>query len=280
MHSRKSVLHHWERLLLASGVDSPRLSAQVLLAHILGIPRLEMLLDLNAPVEEAVCVRMEILGNRRSTGEPVAYLTGTKEFYGLDFEVGPQVLIPRPETELILDHMREALDENACLQALDIGTGSGALAVSGAVLFPRLRVVAVDISLEALKIARRNAAAHDVAARISFVQGDLVQALRLCSFDVIMVNLPYVPLVTKHALSPEVVLHEPHLALFSGPDGLDCYRELAQNFAGRMKPGTLLWCEIDSSQGALMKDLFTPISNRVRILKDYAGLDRVVAVVF
>ena len=280
MHSRKSVLHHWERLLLASGVDSPRLSAQVLLAHILGIPRLEMLLDLNAPVEEAVCVRMEILGNRRSTGEPVAYLTGTKEFYGLDFEVGPQVLIPRPETELILDHMREALDENACLQALDIGTGSGALAVSGAVLFPRLRVVAVDISIEALKIARRNAVAHDVADRVSFVQSDLVQALRLSSFDVIMVNLPYVPSATMHALSPEVVLHEPHLALFSGPDGLDCYRELSKNLAGRMKPGALLWCEIDSSQGAVMIDLFTPISNRARILKDYAGLDRVVAVVF
>jgi release factor glutamine methyltransferase len=280
MHSRKSLLDHWERLLLASGVDSPRLSAQVLLAHILGISRLDMLLGMNSPVEEAVCARMEILGNRRSTGEPVAYLTGAKEFYGLDFEVGPQVLIPRPETELILDHMREALDENACLQALDIGTGSGALAVCGAVLFPRFRVLAVDISLEALKIARRNAAAHDVAARISFVQGDLVQALRLCSFDVIMANLPYVPSVTKHALSPEVALHEPHLALFSGPDGLDCYRELAQNLAGRMKPGALLWCEIDSSQGAVMKDLFTPISNRVRILKDYAGLDRVVSVVF
>jgi release factor glutamine methyltransferase len=280
MHSRKSLLDHWERLLLASGVDSPRLSAQVLLAHILGISRLDMLLGMSSPVEEAVCARMAILGNRRSTGEPVAYLTGSKEFYGLDFEVGPQVLIPRPETELILDHMREALDENACLQALDIGTGSGALAVCGAVLFPRFRVLAVDISLEALKIARRNAVAHDVAARISFVQGDLVQALRLCSFDVIMANLPYVPSVTKHALSPEVALHEPHLALFSGPDGLDCYRELAQNLAGRMKPGALLWCEIDSSQGAVMKDLFTPISNRVRILKDYAGLDRVVSVVF
>ncbi|MBU4594898.1 MAG: peptide chain release factor N(5)-glutamine methyltransferase [Desulfomicrobium sp.] len=280
MYSRKSLLDHWERLLLASGVDSPRLSAQVLLAHILGISRLDMLLDSNSPVEEIARKHMELLGARRAKGEPVAYLTGSKEFYGLDFEVSPQVLIPRPETELILDHMRTALDENACLTALDIGTGSGALGVSCAMLFLCFRVVAVDISFEALKIARRNAEAHDVAARISFIQGDLVQALRISSFDVVMANLPYVPLNTKNTLSPEVLCHEPHGALFSGFDGLDCYRALAESMAGRMKAGALLWCEIDCSQGAAMTELFSASSKSVQILKDYAGHDRVAAVVF
>lgn len=280
MHSRKSLLDHWERLLQSSKVDSPRLSAQVLLSHILGISRLEMLLDVHSPVDESVCARMEILGQRRFAGEPVAYLTGVREFYGLDFAVGPQVLIPRPETELIIDQMRETLDQNACLRALDIGTGSGVLAVTGATVFPGLQVVALDISFEALSLARRNAAAHRVSDRVSFVQGDLVQALRLFCFDVVVANLPYVPLATKPDLSPEVVLQEPHLALFSGPDGLDCYRELARTLAGRMKPGGRLWCEIDFSQGPAIAELFAPISQSVRILKDYAGLDRVAAVVF
>jgi len=280
MHTRKSLLDHWEKQLLAGGVDSPRLSAQVLLAHILGLPRLDMLLEIYSPVDESARMRMDILGARRAIGEPVAYLTGSKEFYGFDFAVGPQVLIPRPETELILDHMRETLDKNACLRALDLGTGSGALAVSCAILFPFYEVVAMDISLEALKIARKNALAHNVAARVSFFQGDLAQALCASSFDVIMANLPYVPLNTKNTLSPEVVSYEPHVALFSGHDGLDCYRSLAESLVGRMKTGTLLLCEIDCSQGAAIKNLFSASSKSVRILKDYSGHDRIAAVVF
>lgn len=280
MHSRQSLLDRWERLLRESGVDSPRLSAQVLLAHVLNISRLDMLLEAGAPVDEAVFQRMETLGKRRAGGEPVAYLTGTREFYGLDFEVNPHVLIPRPETELIIDQMRSTLDPQACLRVLDIGTGSGALAVTCAVLFPRCRVTAVDISREALKTARRNAAAHGVGDRVGFFQGDLVHALRPSSFDLVMANLPYVPMTTKGALSPEVIRHEPHLALFAGQDGLDCYRELARILAGAMKAGALLWCEIDCSQGAAMRDLFGPISEKVGILKDYAGHDRIAAVVF
>jgi len=280
MRSRKSLLDHWEKVLLQAGVDSPRLSTQVLLAHVLGISRLEMLLDTHAAVQDSARMQMEHLCSRRSGGEPVAYLTGSKEFYGFDFEVGPQVLIPRPETELILDDMRETLGPDEHLKALDIGTGSGALAVTCAVLFPCFRVTAVDISHGALQVAKRNAQSQGVASRISFVQADLVQPLRLSSFDVIMANLPYVPSATRSALSPEVVRHEPHLALFSGHDGLDCYRDLAKSLAGRVKAGAMLWCEIDSSQGDEMTALFSAISKRVRILKDYAGHDRVVVVVF
>jgi len=280
MPSRKTILEYWERLLLQSGVDSPRLSAQVLLAHILGMPRLDMLLDVRAPVDEPSRLRMEELGKRRMKGEPVAYLVGEKEFYGFTFYVGPGVLIPRPETELILDHLLESVDQNACLHVLDVGTGSGALAVSCANLFPCFRVAAVDISLEALKVARKNALLHNVLDRILFLQGDLLEALRIDSFDVVLANLPYVPLTTKETLSREVLCHEPEIALFSGPDGLDCYRALARSLCETVKPGALLLCEIDHSQGMAVIDLFSGIAQSVRILKDYAGLDRLVVVVF
>lgn len=280
MPSRKTILEHWERLLQQSGVDSPRLSAQVLLAHVLGMGRLDMLLDVRAPVDEPCRQRMDALGRRRMQGEPVAYLVGEKEFYGFTFHVGPGVLIPRPESELFLDHLLETLDHDACLQVLDVGTGSGALAVSCASLFPCSRVAAVDISLEALKIARKNALLHDVQDRIVFVQGDLVESVRIDSFDVVVANLPYVPLATKETLSREVLCHEPHGALFSGLDGLDCYRALARSLGGAVKPGALLLCEIDHSQGVAVSDLFSGIAQNVRILKDYAGLDRLAVVVF
>lgn len=280
MYSRKSLLDHWESLLLQSGVDSPRLSAQVLLSHILGIPRMDMLLDMHAVVPDEACRQMQRLCSRRSRGEPVAYLTGFKEFYGLDFEVDAQVLVPRPETELIIDDMRRRFGPNECLKALDLGTGSGVLAVTCAAIFPCFQVTAVDISAGALRIARRNAQSHAVGARVSFVQGDLSESLRLSDFDVVMANLPYVPLAVMAAISSEVVDHEPHLALFSGPDGLNCYRRLALCLAGKMKEGAMMWCEIDSSQGAAMKDLFSAVSKQVSILKDYAGHDRIAVVVF
>lgn len=280
MPSRKTILEHWERMLRQSGVDSPRLSAQVLLAYVLGMERLDMLLDVGAPVDEPFCLRMEELGSRRMKGEPVAYLVGEKEFYGFTFCVGPGVLIPRPETELILDRLLESRGKNARLQVLDVGTGSGALAVSCANLFPHSRIAAVDISLEALKVARKNALHHNVQDRILFLQGDLLESLRIDSFDVVLANLPYVPLTTKETLSREVLCHEPHSALFSGLDGLDCYRALARSLSGVMKPGALLLCEIDHSQGLAMIDLFSGIAQNVRILKDYAGFDRLAVVVF
>ena len=280
MHTRKSILEHWEEMLLQSGVDSPRLSAQVLLANVLGISRLDMLLEAGAPVDEPCRLRMNELGRRRMDGEPVAYLVGEKEFYGFTFQVGPEVLIPRPETELIIDRLFESHDRNARLSVVDIGTGSGALAVSCAKLFPNFRVVAVDISPGALKVARKNAQLHNVDDRILFLQGDLLESLRSDTFDVVLANLPYVPLVTREALSREVLLHEPQIALFAGPDGLDCYRALARSLRGGMKDGALLLCEIDHSQGAAMLELFNGISKDVRIVKDYAGLDRLVTVVF
>lgn len=280
MQSRKHVLENWEAELLRGEVDSPRLSAQVLLAHVLGLSRLDMLLDAVAPVDESSRIRMDALCARRLRGEPVAYLVGAKEFYGFSFQVGPGVLIPRPETELLLDRMTEMFQSDAPLRVLDLGTGSGALAVSCANLFPFARIVAVDVSRQALAIARSNALSHGVLARTAFVQGDLAGALKPHAFDVVLANLPYVPSRTRSSLSREVLDYEPELALFSGPDGLDCYRNLAQGLAGKMKPGSVLMCEIDGSQGEAMVELFAAQAESVRVCKDYAGHDRLVIVVF
>lgn len=280
MISRRELLAFWERRFEEGCLDSPRLSSQVLLAHVLNLPRLEMLLDPRAIVSSAAAENMERLARRRLRSEPVAYLVGVKEFYGLDFEVNPGVLIPRPETELMVDRLRETFSPSACKRLLDLGTGSGALAVTCAKVFPHCRIVASDISMAALCTARRNAVRHDVCERVSFVRSDLVDAVRLDEFDVILANLPYVPAASRATMSREVLDHEPESALFAGGDGLDMYRRLACDVAGRVAEGTRLLCEIDHTQGAGMQGLFERVARSVSIEKDYAGYDRLVVVVF
>lgn len=280
MKSRHEILAIWEALFARAGVDSPRLSAQVLLAHVLGMSRLDMLLAARVPVDPADEGSMERLGSRRLQGEPVAYIVGFKEFYGFEFEVNPSVLVPRPETELMLDWLRPALDAGQPLRILDLGTGSGALAVSCALLDSRSCVTALDISGSALAVARRNAARHGVLERVSLVQGDLVEAVRPEAFDVILANLPYVPENARRDMSREVLEYEPATALFAGRDGLGQYRRLADGLAGGALSGATLLCEIDLNQGAAMMELFGGISRSVEVRKDYAGLDRLVVVVF
>jgi release factor glutamine methyltransferase len=280
MNSRKNHLRHWEGLFHRAGVDTPRLSAQVLLAHVLNVPRLDMLLDSAAMVSELDTGKMEELGLRRLDGEPVAYLIGEKEFYGYEFEVCPAVLIPRPETELVLDFLQEAQSPSARKTVVDLGTGSGVLAVTCARLFTAVEVLACDISFEALRVAKRNAVRHGVNDRIIFLQSDLMEAVNIGEVDIILANLPYVPTSTKSSISREVLGFEPKGALFAGVDGLDCYRRLFRMLAGNMRSGTQLLCEIDHTQGGAMKEMFAPIAEEVRIVKDLAGHDRLAFVVF
>lgn len=280
MSSRREAVALWEGRFAEAGLDSPRLSAQILLAHALNLPRLEMLLDSRANVPETVLATFEALARRRLMGEPVAYLVGHKEFYGLDFEVNPNVLIPRPETELMLDRLTECVVRDAVLRVLDVGTGSGALGVTCATLYPEAAVVAVDVSPEALSTARRNARKHGVQERVGFVCGDLLGALNVGMFDVILANLPYVPERSRSAMSREVLGYEPEKALFAGADGLDMYRRLAAEMKGRAHEGALLLCEIDHTQGTAAAGLFMPIARQVHIERDYAGMDRLAVVVF
>lgn len=279
MISRKEVLRLWERRFLEKGLDSPRLSAQVLLAHVLGIDRLSMLLDSCDPVPANVLQTFEDLAWRRLQEEPVAYLVGSKEFYGLDFIVSSDVLIPRPETEGIIDLVRENFPADAALSVLDIGTGSGVLAITCAYFLRRSRVVALDVSRRALNVARVNAVRHGVVSRMLFVQADLAGACNLAGVDLVLANLPYVPESFRSAMSPEVIRYEPASALFAGVDGLNCYRALSGGLLN-LKSGAILLCEIDSSQGEAMRKLFAPLARKVDVLPDVTGRDRLVAVVF
>lgn len=280
MPSCRELLQYWERRFAARGVDSPRLSVQILLAHVLRLERLALLLDLDIEVPNPDLAYFVELASRREGGEPVAYLTGTREFYGLDLHVTPDVLIPRPETELMIDHVRDLFGANDRVTILDIGTGSGAVAIACATCFPQARVVGLDISRPALRVARMNARRLGVADQVDFVQADLVDPLHLSSFRVLLANLPYVPMRTFLDVSLEVRGFEPHLALFSGEDGLDCYRRLAHMMEGRVAPGTMLCCEIDPGQGEGMRALFASKARNFHVFKDYSGHDRMAHVVF
>lgn len=280
MHSRRDILFHWEKAFEQAGVDSPRLSAQVLLAHVLKMARIEMLLNLQDVVRCDCLESMRGLAERRILGEPVAYLVGKKEFYGLEFQVGPEVLIPRPETELMIDHLLSTYGRHESRRVLDIGTGSGALAVTCARFFPQFKVVATDVCGGALRVAQTNAKDHAVQDRILFIQADLVTALRSRQFDIFLANLPYVPDPMLQTMSAEVRNFEPMRALFAGPDGMKCYRALAESLAGCVSPDSLLLCEIDQTQGQAMTELFRPHAREIRIMTDLAGKNRIVVVVF
>lgn len=259
--------------------DSASLDAQLLLGEVLGKDRAYLLAhgdDLLTPEQAA---RFAALVERRATGEPAAYILERRAFYDLELFVAPGVLIPRPETELLLEEALRFSENLPGCTAADIGTGSGALAVTFAAHRPQAQVYAVDVSQTALDIARRNAERQGV--NITFFQGDLLQPLieRGISIDVLMANLPYI----RHdeLADLEVSRFEPHLALDGGSDGLDFIRRLLADLRRVCEPGALALLEIGADQGeavrALAQALVQP--RQVAVLQDYAGLDRIVRIV-
>ena len=270
----------WARAILIAAPDSEPLDAPLLLAHILAIPRAALLAhpEHTLTAEQSAMFRALIV--RRAAGEPVAYLTGTRAFYDRAFRVTPDVLIPRPETEhLIAQALAWAIGRSA-LRIVDVGTGSGAIAVTLAAHLPDAHVWAVDVSAAALAVARENAARQGVADRVTCVQGDLlapaVAAQRRA--DLIAANLPYIARPDLDALA---VSHwEPRLALDGGPDGLDLIRRLLADVPRVLAPDGLLLLEIGAEQGAAVCALAQQAlpGAVVRTAADYAGLDRVVSV--
>jgi len=265
--------------LSALGLDAPRLSAELLAAKALGTTRLGLILRARDPLEGQPLNAFSSLMDRRAKGEPVAYLLGEKEFYGLAFRVTPDVLIPRPDTELIVEEALRLFPAPAALRFADFGTGSGALAVSLAHVFPNARGIAVDLSPKALDVARHNACEHGVAERLEFLCADFT-TLELApgSLDLVVANPPYVTEDEYALLSPEVREFEPQIALLSPDAGLAHIRGLAPVAARALKPGGVLLCEFGSGQGRAVLELFNdPASGFVQpvILRDYAGLDRV-----
>lgn len=266
-----------ERLGL-SGVGSPRLDAELLLADVLGLGRAALLARRPEPLPPAALAPFEARVARRAAREPVAYILGRQEFYGLEFEVTRDVLIPRPETELLVDEALGFLRERPAGLVVDVGTGSGCLAVTIAVHVPQVRVVAVDASAAALEVARRNARRHAVAGQVELRQGDLLSEVAGPA-DLIVANLPYVSTEEVETLMPDVRLYEPRLALDGGAgDGTGLIRTLVAQAVGRLAPGGLLLLEVAAGQAARVADLlrsagaFSDVSTR----RDLAGLERMV----
>lgn len=212
--------------------------------------------------------------DRRARREPVAYITGVREFYGRDFQVSPAVLIPRPETELIIDYVLAALPADQFLRVIDVGTGSGAMAVTLAAERPGWHVEASDISPAAVAMARRNAHAHGVGQSITFLEGDLLLPT-MGMFDAIVSNPPYVARRDAPGMVPDVVDHEPHVALFGGPDGLDLPRRLLAQTATRLAPGGVLVMEFGYGQEDVMREAAQAVGLSVeRVLEDLQGIAR------
>jgi release factor glutamine methyltransferase len=257
---------------LEKGIDSPRLTAELLLAHALGCDRVRLYLDFDKPLGEPELTAYRELVRRRAGHEPTAYLVGRKEFYGRPFQVDARALVPRPETELVLEAALVALPADGA--ALDLCTGSGALGVSLALERPGARVVATDLSALALSLARENAARLG-AASVSFLEGDLYDPIAPGEhFHVIVSNPPYVPRGELDTLPPEV-RQEPRLALDGGADGLELLRRIAAGAPARLRPGGALVLEMhESHQDALPAICLECGFARAEARRDLAGLPR------
>jgi release factor glutamine methyltransferase len=254
-----------------SGVDAPRLTAELLLGHALSCDRVRLYLEFDKPLGEPELARFRELVRRRADGEPTAYLLGRKEFYGRPFRVDARVLVPRPETELLVEAALSALPPGG--RALDLCTGSGCVAVSLALGRPGARVVATDVSEDALAVARENAAV--LGAGVEFATGDLWAAVHGGErFDVIASNPPYIPEKELAGLSREV-RREPCIALDGGADGLAILRRIVEGAPGHLRPGGTLCLEmhelhLESLPALCLKAGFAHVEAR----RDYAGLPR------
>jgi len=256
-----------------------RRDAETLLAHLLQQPRTALLAHPETLLNPAQIAFFTTLTTRRAAGEPLQYLTGTQEFYGLTLRVTPAVLIPRPETELLVEQVllwATAQPSTDTLHLADIGTGSGAIAIALATHLAAATVIAVDTSESALAIAQENALAHHCADRIIFLQSDLLAGLDPATkpFDAIVSNPPYIPAGDATTMQREVVNHEPHTALFAGPEGLDIYRRLIPAAHKALRKHGLLALEFGFGQRDALAELLAPWHN-VRFLDDYAGIPRI-----
>jgi len=256
------------------GLDAPRLDAELLLAATLGFDRVGLYVNFERPLQAGELAAYRERVRRRAGREPLAYILGQTEFWSLPLKVTPDVLIPRPETELLVEEALPRLSGRQ--QVLDVGTGSGALAIALAHERQELTVTAIDISPAALAVAADNARSNGVAERIRFVQHDLGQ-LPPGPFDLIVANPPYIPSRELATLMPEVRDFEPQLALDGGVDGLDAYRALARQAGAILTAAGWLLVEVGSGQAAAVKELFAGAGlTESFAARDLAGIERVV----
>jgi release factor glutamine methyltransferase len=262
------------------GSESPRLDAEILLAHARKCKRIELYTRFDEVLTEAQRAAMRELVQRRAKAEPVAYLVGHREFYGLPFRVSADVLIPRPDTETLVMELLTLAKPVESPRVLDVGTGSGCIAVAVAVHLKSAALTAIEISEAALELAKVNAAANKVLEQITFLPGGGLSPLSAgAEFDFIVSNPPYIAESEFDQLQPDVRLHEPKLALVSGADGLDLVRSLIEESPRHLVPGGGLLMEIAPEQAQAVEQLFLSDGRyeNVRILKDLSGQARVIA---
>ncbi len=296
--SISEALRHGSRVLAEAGSEEASLEAELLLAYALNTDRTHLYQRLREELPENAARAFEALLQRRLAHEPTAYIVGRKEFYGLDLDVTPAAIIPRPETETLVELVLEFIATREAgheTRVVDVGVGCGAVAVALAVNLPQAGIVATDVSPEALALACRNAERHGVAGRIRFLEGDLLAPLQGSAHpepkpggsrdssrrvDVIAANLPYVRTGDFEAGPPEIRQHEPRLGLDGGPEGLRIIERLLRQAPACLKPGGALFVEIGEEQGDAARRLAAEAfpEARIEVRNDLSGLDRVLVV--
>ncbi len=267
----KQALAQARKVLADSSIEDPKLEGEILVRHILKMTRAELFSNLDREFTADEKEKLHNLLERRQTGEPSSYIVGHREFYGLDFKVDRRVLIPRPETELLVEKAIAYIRQYGFNSIADIGTGSGSIAVSLAVNLPEITVYAVDASLPALEVTEENIRTYHVKDRINLLWGNLLSVLPV-KVDMIIANLPYVK-------SNEITsLFEPQMALDGGVAGLDKINELCRQLPGKLKPKGMLLLEIGQGQAqTIINNLHNTFpSSFIEVMKDLAGIERVV----
>ena len=274
-----SLLEEGVAELARSESDTPELDAQVLLSHTLGMERVFMLVDPPQQVQNSTKAEYRRFLARRAAGEPVAYITGVREFYKSSFMVNSAVLIPRPETELLVEVILEGFDAKTKIRLLDIGTGCGCIALSLSMERPDWKITATDCSENALTVANKNSEKFGVE-NVEFIQSDLFSSIN-GKYDVICSNPPYVDEAIKENLQLELREYEPATALFTTANGLAIIKELVRKVGDHLKPGGLFICEIGYDQQRAVEKLFdTPAWSQINFHRDLQGHMRVVSAVY
>ena len=274
----KQALNRASRALTANNIEDAPLECELLLRHTLKVSRVQLYLDLDRELSPKQEETFRHLIERRLNGEPTAYITGHREFYGLDFYVDPRVLIPRPESELLVEKALSLAQSHTVSTIADIGTGCGAIAISLALNLPQTKIYATDISALALNVALSNCQEHGVVNRIHLLQGDMLDPLPE-PVDLIITNLPYVD--ELELLPPSPTNFEPRLALNGGPDGLEKIRQLCRQVSSKLRPGGCLLMEIGQGQAtavtSLLRSLFP--STKVEVTSDLSSIERIISLV-
>jgi release factor glutamine methyltransferase len=275
-----SLVQAWtsaRKRLEAVGIDSPVIDARLLVEAAADASRLDIITDPYRPLSQAQEQTLTDYVARRERREPVSHILGRKGFWKIMLSVTPDVLTPRPDTEVIVDHALRTFDEHHAFSVLDLGVGSGAILLSILAERPRSKGLGIDVSEEALAVARENAARLGLAKRVALLRGDWTAGLDGESFDLVVSNPPYIPTADIDALEPEVRDHEPRLALDGGADGLDAYRQLAPEILRVLRLGGLFLIEIGFDQAEAVTKLFEDAgADGVEVLLDLANKDRVV----